>query len=161
MRLRVFVACFGVVLTFSLGVAVGQKAASSRFEKYEGPARRSEMDMRLLEANLLLIREQLLSAPGIGIPRLFYGRGTRKVVAVAFVDEKFLGQQKTDEVKKNLEITVGAAFIAAGVYLPELQWADPDFEVEFVSVPDFKKGDIRIGKESVYAEYKNGEMTIY
>lgn len=153
MSLRFVVACFGVILIFSSGVAVGQKTASSRFEKYLVPAERAEMDMRLLEANLKMAHGQLEFAPGIGLPRLFYDRSTRKVKAVAFVREKFLDQQKTEEVKKNLEITAGAAFIAAALRLPELQWlpADPDFEVEFIGK----------AKKSVYAEYKNGELTIH
>jgi len=153
MRLKFLVTCVGSIFLFLTGVVVGQKAASPRFEKYEGPARFSEMDRRLLEANLLIIRDQLNSAPGIALSRIFYDWNTRKVKAVAQVDETFLGEQKTDEVKKNLLKTAKTAVLAAGLALPELQYADPDFEMEFIS--------INKPKRTVYAEYKNGELRIH
>ncbi len=130
-----------------------QRAASSRFEKYEVPAEVSVMDMVLLEANLLIIRDKLGSAPGITLPRLSYDWSRRKVKAIAQVDEKFLGEQKIDEVKKNLNITALTASLAAGLGLPEMRYADPDFEVEFLSVGKEKR--------TVYAEYKNGKLTIH
>lgn len=153
MSLKFLVACLGVILTFSSGVAVGQKTVSSRFEKYEKPIGITVMDWRLLGANLVLIRDKLNSAPGIVVPRLYYDWSTRKVKGVTQVDEKILGQQKIDKVKENLEIAALTAHLAAGLAISELRYADPDFEMEFRT--------LGTEKSTVYADYKNGKITIY
>ena len=135
MSLKFLVACLGVILTFSSGVAVGQQAASSRFEKYDGPARRSEMDMRLLEANLEMAHEQLSFYPGIGLPFIYYDKSAGKMRASSRVNEKYLGEQKSSEVKERLLSTALATQVQAGRFFPEMaEYGNPDFEVEFYSV---------------------------
>ncbi len=162
MRLRFLVACFGAILIFSSGIAVGQKAASSRFEKYEGPARLSEMDSRLIRANLEMAHDQLQFSPGIGLPFIFYDRSTRKLRAQSHVDEEFLNKQKNSDVKERLLSAALATQVQADLFFPEVkvkEFPDPDFEVEFFHVRwnAEKKG----GERVVYAEYKKGELALY
>ena len=162
MRLRFFAACFGVILTFSSGVAVGQKTQSSRFERYEGPAKLSEMESRLLGANLEMAYGQLQFSPGIGLPFIFYDRSTRKLRAQSRVDEEFLNKQKHSDVKERLLSAALAAQVQADLFFPEVEvkeFPDPDFEVEFFHVRwnAEKKG----GERVVYAEYKKGELAMY
>ena len=146
MSLRFVVACFGVILIFSSGVAVSQKTQSSRFERYEGPPKLSEMDIRLLRANLEMAYDQLEFAPGIGLPFIYYDQSAGKVMASSHVYEKVLGEQKSSEVKENLLSAAIAAQVQADVFFPEVkvkEFPDPDFEVEFFHVrwnPETKLG---------------------
>ncbi|MFQ5662891.1 MAG: hypothetical protein ACE5HL_03570 [Terriglobia bacterium] len=162
MSLRFVVACFGAILTFSSGVAVGQRDAPSRFERYERPAKLSEMDSRLLGAKLEIAHDQLQFSPGIGLPFIFYDRSTRKLRAQSHVDEEFLNKQKNSDVKERLLSAALAAQVQADLFFPEVkvkEFPDPDFEVEFFHIRwnAEKKG----GERVVYAEYKKGELAMY
>lgn len=156
MRLRFLVACFGVILTFSSGIAVGQKAASSRFEKYEGPAKLSEMEWRLVQVNLETLRDQFEFTPGIGLPFIYYDPIAGQVKASSRVNEKYLGEQKNREVQERLLSAALQAQVEAGFFFPEVEeYADPGFEVEFYSI---RAGPSR---KFVFAEFKQGEIVLY
>ena len=156
MRLRFLVASFGAILIFSSGVAVGQKAASSRFEKYEGPARLSEMEWRLVQANLETLRGQLEFTPGIGLPFLYYDHIAGQVKASSRVNEKYLGEQKISEVQERLLSAALQAQVDAGGFFPEVEeYPDPGFEVEFYSI---RAGPSR---RFVFAEFKQDEIVLY
>jgi len=162
MNQRYLVVCFAGILIFSSGVAVGQKTASSRFEMYEGPARLTEMDSRLLGANLEMANEKLQFTPGIGLPFIFYDRSTRKLKASSYVDEEFLDKQKSSDVKQRLLSAAIAAQVQTDSFFPEVkvkEWPDPDFEVEFFHMK--WNAEKKASERVVFAEYKKGELAMY
>ena len=148
MRRPYFLATLGVLL-FLCGVAVGQVTRRSKFSKYQEPAFISRADWFLLQAEISAIQAHSSSQDGVFLPHFIFVPEINKFAAIVLVDRKQLDAEPASIAKGSLmdsEVLV-QAFLEH--FFPEV--TNQDFEVQFKVA----------GSGEVYAEYKNGELTMH
>jgi hypothetical protein len=154
LTIGVFVSMF--LSSVSLAFQVKNSRPSSKFEKYNLPAKQTELQHKLELADVNMIQEMSPMRQGIGIARVWGMTDQNShVVARIVVSEKDL-PSGYDERKKALE-----------------EAAD---EVAFSVIPQFGKGEISLDEITVefrsienmvrnsdknYAIYSNGELTFH
>jgi hypothetical protein len=157
MRRSRVVLAVAAILLFLCGVAVGQRAALSKFAKYQEPAFISRMDWLLMQARVDEIQGEVPAAANFSLRSIYFDSRTNKVRATALcLDEKRLELETVSSVRKDVEGL--ATFTEANIkpWIPEL--AQQDFEMEF----DVLGGSKEKGKPYyVFADYRNGEVIVH
>jgi hypothetical protein len=142
------------------GVAVGQKARASKFNDFWQPAHISDMDWRLLQAQVDAIRSTM-EGNGTIAPELYYDFRANKIGGIAIVDGKYLQSQSTKSVRDSLYIAAAICFSSVEAKITNV--TAEDFEMEFRALDiGNKTGRNEPGKHYyIFAEYKNGELILH
>jgi len=76
-------------IIFMSGIAVGQRTAPSKFDKYLRSMNRSEMDFITLEATVNSIHAAMAKTDGISLPTFYFNYKEDRPEAVVFVEPEF------------------------------------------------------------------------
>ena len=143
------------VLFFFVGLAVGQRAESSRFDPYLTSAPKT-MDFAVLSANVGIIKDLLndqLYTTGIETPTVEYDAKSKKLKARAVVNSNLV-KQPVNKVKELLTHSWARTQVSAGAGFGEI--SKDEFEMLFV--------ERRINGGSItwveFAEFRGDKLTL-
>jgi hypothetical protein len=88
-KMLMVVVIAGAVL-FASGIAVGQRAGTSKFAKYLRPSVRTEMDWITLDANVDAIRDSLPQSEGLSVPFTYFNAKENRPEAFVMISVKFM-----------------------------------------------------------------------
>jgi hypothetical protein len=126
-RLSVVVA--GVAL-FTSGIAVGQRAGTSKFAKYLGPSVRTEMDWITLEASVDAIRDKVPQSGGIWIPVTYFNAKENRPEAFAMISTKLM-LEPVETAKAQISEAYYLTYYRLKNQIPEL--SEDDFVLRVMS----------------------------
>lgn len=136
------------MVLFGSGVALGQRTATSKFEKY---AKAESIDGLQWRTTQVTIQSILANLPpdsrGTGPASVYFDWKARKAKAVVFVDSEHLERQTASETQNTLTGKAFFTLVTIQSWIPEI--SESDFEMAFVDIPRDR---------NPYAEYKNGKL---
>ncbi len=142
-----------VLVVFLSGVAVGQKARTSKLAKYLAPVNVSQLEWMLLQADIVALRDYAgYSEGGIAPARFFFNPKADTVTAFVTVDGNFLNKEPSASVREKLSKRATTILFDLRISIPEL--SEQNFEVEF-------KNLVGGGAPVDFAEYKNGKLILH
>jgi hypothetical protein len=141
----------GIVVVFLSGVGVGQLTQVSKFAEYRSPANVTRLELMLMQADMMELRESVgYGKNGIAPARFFFNPKTEKITAFVTVDGPLLGTQPSGSVKEKLSRTGERIFTELRISIPEL--SERNFEVEFKNLEGSGAVD--------FGEYKDGKLIL-
>jgi len=160
--MKTFVVVLALLLSSaSLALQFKKSAPIPFFEKFMGPARLSDFDLRVLRAELYMTRDAIDMRNGIGVPFVRQlSDDHRRVTLRAIVSEESLPK---DHGKRKSALLFAAysavAAIASDFDLPiDDKSTTQMVRVEFVSMEDMVKST-NSQNPNIYAEFTDGELT--
>lgn len=153
MRLKLLLcaAAFAAATLFTVGIAVGQRSTTSKFERYFRPASPTQMDLITLATNLQLVREQVPPSSGVSIPELFFNYQTGQPEAVSRISPDF-ESASLDNVKRKIIELYYSAYYGLRESIPELSEDQFTFRINRYTADPEKK---------LFAECRNGKIVIH
>jgi len=143
----VYVVVAGAAL-FTSGIAVGQRAGTSKFTKYLRPPVRTEMDWITLDTDVDLIRGSLPYRNGISIPETVFNYKENRLQARVFISSDF-EKAPLETVKAQLLGLYGLEYVHLKATIPEL------------SEDDFVLSVYRDSNFELFAECKHGNIVFH
>jgi hypothetical protein len=144
--------------SLSLALQIKESSLTLPFEKFMGPARISDFDLRVVRADQEMMRDSVPTSDGIGVPFIRELSDDHKQIIVrVLVAEKSLPKNH-DELKQALE---NQAYEAIAVIASEFDLRfDPSenraVRAEFISLMARIKDP-----KSVYADFTGGVLTFH
>lgn len=160
-RLRLAgVSILGVVLLFVCGVAVGQKGAAPRLDKYRKQAHLNRMDWAIMRAQVDSIQD-MVEENGVQAPSIYFDPSTNTFAAVFAVNAKYLETIPASIVSDNLTMRANLAWSSLHRYVPEAEL--DDFRADFRALDAHNKSgkDVPGTKYYIFAEFKDGQLTMH
>ena len=139
-------------IVFASGIAVGQKAARSKFDKYLRPAARTEMDWIALEAQITALQWAVPFVDGMSAPRIFFNHDTNQMQARVLVSADF-EKAPLETVKKRISGQYYYGWLLVMTQLPEV--SEDDFVLTVWRTPDNNK------PATLFAECKHGNIVFH
>jgi hypothetical protein len=143
------------VLLFFVGVAVGQRIQSSRFDPYLTSTPKA-MELAVLAANVGVVKDilsQQVDSTGIEVPTITYDPKAKKLRGRAVVNRNLV-QQPVEKVKELLMVSWAKTMIAAEAGFGNI--SRDEFEMSFV--------ERRIDGANItwveFAEFKKDQLTL-
>jgi hypothetical protein len=147
------------LLLFAVGLLVGQQIQRSKFEKYLQSTAVTSMQLKLMQANLNVIRASVpVSESGMDVPRVDYEPSCRCFEAQATLVRDDLMKRPLDGVRLALMLPAVLTRYQLKAEFPEIADAIPG-----APDPDFRMTFRQLDKDSaslkVVAEFVDGRLT--
>ena len=138
----------GAVLIFFCGTAIGQRANFDKVSKYLKPTVVTELDFRLLQANIAALRANASYHDGISVPNITYDDQSKRIT-VLVLTRNYLNKKSLESVRSSLPLEVKAIFdLFIKPAFPDVLLSDL-----IVSFTELETGTV--------AEYKDGKLDFH
>jgi len=141
---------------FTSGIAVGQRAGTSKFNKYLRPAAHTEMDWLMLEANVSSIRRWVEHGDGLGIPVTYFNlKEHRPKARIVISDEQM--HKPVESLREQISGAYDSTYSQLFVRMPEL--SRDDFVLEVLKWT--RDEHISVSTLELFAECKHGNVVFH
>jgi hypothetical protein len=135
---------------FASGIAVGQRAVTSKFAKYLQLGNRTEMDLVALEVDMNLIRASVPTEKGIFIPHVSFNYKEDRPEAAVYISSEF-EKASLDTVKSEILTDYLMTYNYLKPLVPELTEDDFVLKVVRMNNPEHK----------LFAECRHGNIVFH
>jgi hypothetical protein len=151
----IYVLLAGAAL-FASGIAVGQRAGTSKFNKYFRPAVHTEMDWLLLQVNVDSIRIGVEHSNGLGIPIThFDGKEHRLKARIMISDEQ--AHRPVETLREQISAAYYSTHSQLFVRMPGL--SEDDFVLEVLKIT--KAEHTSAFWDEPFAECRHGDVVFH
>jgi len=141
---------------FASGIAVGQRAGASKFDKYFRPAVHTEMDWLLLQVNVDSIRRGVEHGNGLGIPITDFDLKEHRLKARIMISDE-QAHKPVETLRKQILEAYYFTHSQLFVSIPGL--SEDDFVLEVVKMT--KAEHTSAFSDELFAECRHGDVVFH